>query len=329
MEKRERIQLALAGETVDRPPVALWRHWPGDDQLAASFARAVVDYQRRYDWDFIKVTPFSAFMVADHGVNVTRGNTLLGDCQIYKQPVTRSLNWTELRVLDPERGELAKHLAALQMIREQLPDVPLLTTLPSPFTQARMLAAEQLALRNLRTHPGRLRTGLTVLTDTTLLMIEALRRVGIDGIFYAIDAADFTLMQVQEYAEFGLQYDRQILDALPEAWWFNALEMQSAVPMAEFLNSYPLPAIAWNVGHTYPNADKIRDLMKGAVLTGLDPTAHISLGTPGMIRNTAREFINRVGPKRLMLTAGAPVPVNAPLANLRAVRNAVEVADVV
>ena len=36
--KRRRLEAAIAGETVDRLPVALWRHWPGDDQDAAALA---------------------------------------------------------------------------------------------------------------------------------------------------------------------------------------------------------------------------------------------------------------------------------------------------
>ena len=31
MSKRDRLAAAIAGENVDRPPVALWRHFPGDD----------------------------------------------------------------------------------------------------------------------------------------------------------------------------------------------------------------------------------------------------------------------------------------------------------
>ena len=32
MTRRERLAAALRGEPVDRPPVALWRHFPVDDQ---------------------------------------------------------------------------------------------------------------------------------------------------------------------------------------------------------------------------------------------------------------------------------------------------------
>ena len=329
MDKRERLQTILAGETADRTPVAAWRHWPGDDQLAASFARAVIGFQQAYDWDFAKVEPFSAYMAADYGVLTGRSRELHGDRTLTKRPVTRSLHWTELRVQDPSRGELGKHLTALGLIREGLPDVPLVATIYSPFTQARMLAADDLALRNLRTHPGRLRTGLNILTETILLFIEELRRIGVEGVFYVVDSADFTLMATQEYAEFGLQYDRRILDALPESLWFNAVEVRGGAPMFEFLGTYPLAMVCWDAHAAHPDVEKVRGLVRGTLLTGVAASEQMGMGTPGVIRNTAREIVNRVGPRRLILTPGAAVPVDTPLVNLRALRNAVEVADVV
>ena len=58
MNKKERIKAVLAGEPVDRPPVALWRHWPVDDQDAELLAERALEYQKRYDWDFIKNPAF-------------------------------------------------------------------------------------------------------------------------------------------------------------------------------------------------------------------------------------------------------------------------------
>ena len=38
MNKRERLEAAIAGQSVDRVPVALWRHFPGDDQDPSDLA---------------------------------------------------------------------------------------------------------------------------------------------------------------------------------------------------------------------------------------------------------------------------------------------------
>ena len=60
MSKRARLEATFAGDPVDRPAVALWRHWPVDDRHGAELARATLTFQQSYDFDFIKVTPIVA-----------------------------------------------------------------------------------------------------------------------------------------------------------------------------------------------------------------------------------------------------------------------------
>ena len=42
MTTRQRLEATFAGEAVDRPAVALWRHWPVDDQSGEELARATL-----------------------------------------------------------------------------------------------------------------------------------------------------------------------------------------------------------------------------------------------------------------------------------------------
>ncbi|MGQ9787646.1 MAG: uroporphyrinogen decarboxylase family protein, partial [Anaerolineae bacterium] len=67
MRKRERLEATIAGQPVDRPAVALWRHWPADDQRGELLARSTLAFQRLFDFDFIKVTPSSNYCLADWG----------------------------------------------------------------------------------------------------------------------------------------------------------------------------------------------------------------------------------------------------------------------
>ena len=64
---KERLQTCLAGEAPDRPPVALWRHFPVDDLTPEGLAGATIDFQLTYDLDLVKVTPASSFEVRDWG----------------------------------------------------------------------------------------------------------------------------------------------------------------------------------------------------------------------------------------------------------------------
>ena len=58
---RERIQACLNGETPDRTPIALWRHFPVDDQDPETLAASTLHFQNTYDFDIVKVTPASSF----------------------------------------------------------------------------------------------------------------------------------------------------------------------------------------------------------------------------------------------------------------------------
>src|SRR5690554_4099828 len=139
MNKQERLTRTIAGEPTDRIPAALWRHWPGDDQRTADLARAVIDFQKTYDWDFVKVTPASSFSVSDYGVQDIWEGDNEGTRTIIKRPVQRSLEWTELRPLDPSRGTLGRQLECLRLIGEGLSDndAPIIQTIFSPLTQAK------------------------------------------------------------------------------------------------------------------------------------------------------------------------------------------------
>jgi hypothetical protein len=65
---RERIQACLNGEQIDRTPIALWRHFPVDDQNPELLAASTLHFQNTYDFDIVKVTPASSFAVKDWGV---------------------------------------------------------------------------------------------------------------------------------------------------------------------------------------------------------------------------------------------------------------------
>jgi uroporphyrinogen decarboxylase len=322
MEKRQRLETILAGERADRVPVALWRHWPGDDQRAADLAQATIAFQQTYDWDFVRVTPFSAYSVADYGVQTGWQGHPSGDRTILKQPISRSLEWTELRTLDPMRGESGKYLHTVELVCEALPDVPVLATIYSPLTQTAMTGGEAQMFRHLRTQPDRVRTGLNTFTESTLRLVDALKRTPVAGICYVAGHASFETMPEDEYKQMGMAYDRKILDLLPSRWWLNILQLQGAAPMFDLMASYPVQVIHWNA--TEPDLEKARAIFPGVLCGGLDREQHIHYGTPTMVRDIARGLIDRMDERRFILSADQTIPVSTPLANLRAARGAVE-----
>lgn len=325
MNRRERLERTIAGEETDRVPVALWRHFPGDDQRAADFARSTVDFQRAYDWDFVKVTPASAYSVIDYGVQDQWAGNCEGTRAYTKRAVTRSLDWTALRTLDPMRGELGKQLDALRLIGEALgDDVPIIMTISSPLVQAKHVAGQDTLLRHLRMQPDRVRSGLSVITESTLRFIDALRRSPVAGIFYAVQHASYGVLSEAEYRDFGLPYDHRILDTLPERWWFNMLHLHGSDPMFGLIGEFRVQAVNWHDRGTEPSLGQARLMFDGALCGGLSTDEHLHLGTPSAIRDAARDAIAQLNGRRLILSAGCVAPVTSPLSNLRAARAAVE-----
>lgn len=104
MTKRERVQATLAGKTVDRVPVAFWRHWPVDDQQAESLARVALEFQRQYDLDFIKIPVSSAYCVDDYGVKHAYRGKIIGDRDYLERVIKRVEDWDYIEPLDVQKG---------------------------------------------------------------------------------------------------------------------------------------------------------------------------------------------------------------------------------
>lgn len=325
MDKRERLQRAVLGESVDRIPVALWRHWPGDDQRTADLAQSIIDFQRHYDWDFVNVTPAPSYAVIDYGLQDEWEGTPDGSRIVRRSPVRRSLDWTELRVLDPSHGELGKQLIGLRMVLDAMRSAgtPVIMTVYSPLTQAARLVGSTMLLRTLRRHPDRLRTGLNALVESTVRFVEALQSLEIAGIYYVIEHAHHDALSDHEYATFGLPDDLRILDALPVSWWFNMVYLSGESPMFQCVERFPVQAVNWHDRTARPDMIESRTLFRGAACGGLDAERHLQYATPSVIRDVARESITQMNGRRLILSAGGPVLATTPQSNLRAVREIV------
>lgn len=324
MNKRERLEKTILGEATDRVPVSLWQHWAGDDQRAADLARSHVDFMAQFDWDFLTVVPSRNYMVIDYGVQDQWQGAMLGQRTIIKTPIQRTLHWTDLRPIDPNRGQFGKQIQCLQLIRHALPDVPIIQIIQSPLTQALDLGGRDLLMRSMRTQPDRLRTGFNSLTETTLRYVDALQRnTDIDGILYQVNLASYTDLAEAEYQSFGLPYDSKILDGLPQKWWFNIAQIVGKTPMLHLFSDQPIQVLNWSDVEARPSLSRVQLEFKGAYCGGLGENTHLHLGTPTTIRDTAREAMNTMGHRRFILGTGNTIAPTSPRSNLRATRDIV------
>jgi uroporphyrinogen decarboxylase len=324
MTKRERLEATVQGHPVDRPAVALWRHFPGDDQRPGDLAVATVAWQAQYDWDFIKVSPSSSFCLVDWGVEDRWVGGDEGTREYTRRIIQRPEDWAKLPVLDPRAGRLGGQLHCLEQIGEAVgQQAPFIQTIFSPLAQAKNLSGTDRLLVHLRQAPELVRAGLEVITETTVRFVEACAATGIAGIYYAVSAATYGLLNEAEYRAYGEPFDRRILAAV-EGCWFNMVHLHGSDVMFELVSSYPAQALNWHDRETPPSLAEGARRFPGAVSGGLARWDDLLRGNPDAITARASDAIRQTAGQRFILSSGCVAPVNAPFSNLRAVRQAVE-----
>lgn len=326
---RERLQACLSNDAaLDRPPVALWRHFPVDDQSPHSLAAAILDFQRRYEFDFVKVTPASSYGVRDWGVeDVWEGDTE-GTRRYTKRVVQEPGDWERLPVLEPTRAPaLAAQVSCLRLLRSALgPDVPILATVFSPLAQAKNLAGGERLLVHLRCFPEALQKGLAAIAETTRRFVLAAQEAGVDGIFYAVQHAQACLLALEEYRAFGLPFDGQVLEAA-QSLWCNLLHLHGTDVyfslLSDFAAAWNVPIINWHDRETFPSLGEARQLAPERVLCGGLGRRTLVYGDADAVRREAEDALRQTRGRRFILSTGCVVPIIAPHGNLRAARESV------
>jgi len=318
MTHRERIEAAIRGERPDRVPIALWRHFPYDDRTAEGLARATIEFQRRYNFDLVKVTPASGYPAEAWGAKLKPADNEEGTREYLSRPVQKPEDWHRLEALDPTRGVYGRELRALRLIREGVGDgVYVLQTIFSPLTVARQLAGD-LVFSHLREHPEDLKAGLGVIAKTTANFAQESLKHGADGIFFATQLASRNLLSDDEYREFGVEFDLQVLSAIRERAELIVLHLHGLNPMFELAQSYPVEIVNWHDRETSPSLAEGQRLFQGAVLGGLNRSRTLPKGSPEDVEREVRDAIEQTKGLRLILGAGCVIPISTPEENLRA-----------
>jgi uroporphyrinogen decarboxylase len=316
MNKRERLEAAIAGQGVDRVPVALWRHFPGDDQDPRDLAAATIAFQQRWDFDFVKVTPASSFQIKDWGVqDEWRGNTE-GTRQYTVRPIQRAADWLNLKVLDPRSGALGTQLKCLKMIVEALPDAPVVQTVFSPLAQMKNLAGERLLI-DLRQNSAEFKAALETITQTTLAFVREIASTGAAGIFYAVQHATSNLLSAAEFAEFGREYDLRILETAKD-YWLNVMHLHGDNVYFDAVADYPLQVWNWHDRETGPSLKDGLARISGAACGGIARDSVMLCGQPGDVRRQVADAIAQTNGRRFMVGTGCVTMIPTPEANIRA-----------
>ncbi len=317
MTHRERIEAALNGTALDHPPVSLWMHFPDRDQTAADLAAVTLDWQARFDFDFVKLMPPSDYMTIDWGAeSIYRGNPN-GTRDTVRFPVNSVEDWRQITPLPVNRGMIAQVVEAAGLVHDRIgASVPLLQTIFSPLTTAMKLSNGQV-IDHLRERPDIVHEALQVITTVTREIVAASLRSGARGIFFATQCARHDLLSSAEFQEFGGRYDLPVIEAT-EGSRFTLLHIHGFEIMFDELSQYPVHVLNWHDRRATPSLTDGRAASGKCVAGGIDDQAIVT-SSAAEAAGQAEDALIATRGRHMMLTPGCVIPVATPPESVAAV----------
>jgi len=306
LNKIERVNHALRGDEVDRPPFSFWYHFGLQHLPGQKHAEAEIGFYRAYDLDFLKV-------MSDYPYPLPEG---LSDLESEE-------DWRKLEPIPADDRCWHEQLTALSIINDQIgKEAYFIETIFSPWTTARRLARSGGLSRAREQFPDTLLNAMDVIsTSLANYSKEAVNR-GATGVFLSLSAATDDVMTSAEYEKWGRPFDLKILDAVREAP-FNVLHVHGKRIHFDSVIDYPVSSFNWSHFATAPSLKEGKIKAGKTVLGGIDEAtaSHVSAAEIGEQVDRA---IREIGTRGLIVTPGCSVPTDTREQSLRIIKSTIE-----
>lgn len=328
MSKWDRVLAALEKADVDRVPISLWKHYHLQDRAPGQLAEVTLALHRQFDTDLIKLTPSGLYPIQDWGATIQFGreddSLPLAVCPV----VASAEEWTTLPKLDVQKGALRRELETIYHVASDLDDsAPFMMTIFSPLNIAYKLCGDKVSgtrlVDDLRESPRLVHAGLAVIRDVVIDYATACLEAGASGIFFATQMATTGLLTRQEYREFGIPYDLDVLESFLARSRVTMLHVCKQNLMFDLVVDYPVHVINWAARTSGTSLTDARRLTGKALAGGL-ALETLQGGSEQAVQAEAWEAIAQAGPRGFILAPDCVIPGPSPDANLAAARQAVE-----
>ena len=293
---------------------------------AEGTAEAMVSFQKRFDWDFIKINPRADYHVEDWGLNQEWSHHEFTKHKKISFPVTGADDWDKIEPLESTAPVLAEHLKVVSLVRKGSgKEALILMTVFTPLSVAgRMVPDQQMLVEHLRRYPRKMERVLRAITDTFVKFAAEVRNAGADGIFFATTQwASSDMVTWQEYQRFGIPYDLEVIKAA-EKDAINLLHICSSHNFIRQLAEIDYNCRLYNWDSNDPTnlpLDRAYDLLDGRTLVGgVDQRGWLLKSSAEEGRYQIEKMKERNDPARLIIGPGCSVPPEVSLENLQAIR---------
>jgi uroporphyrinogen decarboxylase len=270
MNKNEKIRAILDGHVFQTPAYAFWTHFPGIDLDPKLLAEHTYDFYNTYDIDFVKVMSNGMYAVEDFGCVCDYSEVPSGGvAKLIETPIKQYEDWTKIEPVAVQAKALERELSSLHLLGKKLQNaVPVVFTVFSPVTIAQKLSKNQLLTHIEKGKTALIHQALRAIAKTTADLSAKAIELGAAGVFFATQLSSFISMTEEQYREYGVPYDLQVLESAQEGW-LNILHIHGRQIMFDLLKEYPVQAINWHVWETPPTLAEARVRSSKCFLGGI------------------------------------------------------------
>lgn len=339
LSKRERVDAVLRGEQPDRVPVAAWRHFLNEERAADTLAQVSLRHFYEFDWDWLKVNPRATYYAEAWGnqYDLSKYDSVLP--RLIEGPINSPADPGEIQAISPTEGVFAEQLDLVQRVKQGIGNAHFVQTVFSPLSVLAFLVARPQktgidaavqaqydGLRKfLRENPKGAHAALNNIAVTLGKYAAASVDAGASGVFFAIvKLAREGILTEDEFKEFGVPYDRQVLQSVQGAP-FNLLHICGPRVYFDLAIRYPVHAINWaTLNQNNPTLGEAARQTAKTLIGGVDELGALQTGTPEQVILEAHAAIRATGGRGFLLTPGCGTNVDVPDASLHALRHSVD-----
>ncbi len=276
---RQRVDRALAGADLDRPPFSFWYHFGLEKEPGERHARATLDFHRKFRTDLVKV-------MSDYPFPKPSGP------------------WWEVKVLT---NPFPQQVRALQLIGQALRGRNyFVETIFNSWNQAEKISSPAEVRRLMHEKPQALLDALEAINRSQINHARLALKAGAAGIFLAIANADENVLTREEYRKFSEPFDRALLEAVRQAP-LNILHLHGErVYLDLFYKGWLARVIHYSVHATGVGFDQVRRSYAGVLMGGLDERNFRKL-SEDELRQQWRQAQQAAG-RKFILAPGCSVP---------------------
>ncbi len=201
--------------------ISFWKHHPISDQHGHQLAQEAIDFQYKFQFDFLKLTPAGDWLAVCYGAeDEVWENDSVGRRKITGLPIKQIKDFYTLQIFSFQENLLLEILNASHISCTQV-EVPVYLTIFCPLSQLIQISGIDLFLRTIQTEPEAIYAALDVINHNTKKVIEKASEIGVKGLYYVTQHMQANLLSFEIYNQFGKLYDEDCL--LKAAESFDAI----------------------------------------------------------------------------------------------------------